>query len=186
MPDKKRIFLYIAILIPVAMILVTAFEVYFHQVSLNPKYNFLYILSKSEYGAGCWLKAKSQFYPETSTDKKETPQPDTDACKTTQFYIYDFSKNTSTAITQDEAKQLKLSPAYQTVSPDGFDISYYCTSSEVLDWPLINVNNLDVCVKKNDYTKRLHLRHYTTGVNGYYNFYFISWILNNNASTPGK
>jgi hypothetical protein len=108
---KKNINLFIAISIPILMILFVAASIYLPGIFIKPKFNFLYSCDNYYYDQYYYVQNEKIIKNETQKSKKEV-----------KLYIYDVIKNINKEISFEEAQNLNLDPNIK--SPDGFEIVY--------------------------------------------------------------
>jgi uncharacterized membrane protein YgcG len=180
MINKKNIPLYIALAVPVLMILLVAAFIYLPGIGQKPKYNFLYMTGGNSYYA-----YGSQQYVVSNGHLVQNPKPYNQYDPTTQpgyvqpdslkphFYVYDVSANTATEVTFDQAaNNYALNSNNQ--SPDGYSLQQGNYSggsflfgggggSDYSSWFLNGHNR----------SRKLNLQ--LTGA-GYDNFQFLGWI----------
>ena|SRR3990167_9635090 len=169
---KKSWFLYLAILIPLLMILITGLGISYYRVEMNPKENFLYYLSKDP-DQFCLDRIKTQFIPNYQSNSflnRTTP------CSPIDLYLYDFSKNTNTKISFEQAKKLTFLSA---LNSNHFWIEQcYTTNPNFIIFDLATENRgyYFVCLTKNNYRKKLNIQIPYGGAGGYFYFQFVGWV----------
>lgn len=184
MEKQNKIFLYIAILIPIFMIVITFFSIHFFKVELHPQYNFIYMINNGD-AYQCWQKMKKEIFPVKSTDQNTSTESGQNIdCSKAKLYEYDFTSKQSKLITLEQARKMKLSPPSQTISPDGFVINTYCYSSDISGWGLYSKSYSSVCIKKDDVRQKLNINYSNDYPDEIYYFYFISWVQDSNVTTP--
>jgi hypothetical protein len=168
----KKANLYLAILIPLLMIIVTTFGILWCQKDLLPENNFLYLASESYEAFYCLEQTRFELIP--GLPKPKAAQPD---CRRTQIYMYDFKTKTSSLINQASAAHLKLSP--NPVAADNYRIDPFYNSDADIIWPFLTGNTYpDLSLSKGPYRKRLNIQQ-----KKYSSLQFIAWI-ENPASHP--
>ena len=114
MINKKNIPLYIALAVPVLMILLVAAFIYFPDLGKHPKYNFVYMTGSDvyyyDYGHGYQVNGGRLVSP--SLTNYNQPEP--------HFYIYDVEKNVATEVTLNQAQNYSLDPT--NTSSDGYTV----------------------------------------------------------------
>ena len=166
---KKQSLLYIAVLIPLFMIIVTMLSLLWYQKDLHPNNDFVYLASESYEAFYCLEQIKSEIYPEQPKPKAHQPN-----CDRAQLYVYHFNTQSSTPITRAEIAKLKLN----LTSPEHYQIEpYYGSGSDFL-WPFINGSYApDFSLVKGQYRKKLSIRTGSLQRN-FYALQFIGWIDN--------
>ena len=164
---KKDYFLYLAILIPIIMIIAVAISVRFYKINFYSQYNFVYAMIDKNNGY-CQKQLLNQLFP-AEYPNKMPPDKKYD-CGNPNFYVYDSRKNTSSPITLNQVTQLKLS---QKQSPDGYFIQYYCNTAFSPDWWWDDHPVYGACLRKGDYQKPLKIINNDTN-----SFFFVGWITN--------
>jgi hypothetical protein len=168
----KKASLYLAVLTPLLMIIITTIGILWSQKDLLPNNNFLYLASESYEAFYCLEQTKFELIP--GQPKPKTVQPD---CRRTHIYIYDFRTKTSSLITQAAAAQLKLSP--EPVSKDHYRIDPSYNADSDFIWPFLTGSTYpDLSLSKGQYRKRLNVQQ-----KNYSSLQFIAWI-ENPASHP--
>ena len=163
----KKASLYLAILIPLFMIIVTTLGVLWHQKDLHPNQNFLYLASESYEAFYCLEQIKFELIP--GQPKPKAAQPD---CRRVQIYMYNFATKTSIPMSMAAAAQLKLSP--NLISDDHYriDPSYNVESHFI--WPLLSGNtHVELSLANGEYRKQLNLQQ-----KKYAYLQFIAWLDN--------
>lgn len=172
MENKNRVYLYIALLIPLIMFGITAISLLFPQETFLPKQDFIYVLGSGNEAYTCVQKIRSQLFPGEYT-AATAPKP-TD-CKDTFLYRYDVTNRSSTLITADEIKNIKLPSKAIMTTDDGYSIIPYCDTSNLSGWTPSNPS-YGICIQKDDKQKRLNITNYVNHSKTFYYFYFISWL----------
>ena len=171
--NRKNIPLYIALAIPVVMIIAIAAFIYLPGATKQPKYNFLYMTGSNVYGYG------SQQYVVSAGHLTQNPQPlpvpvtnyippQNDA----HFYIYNVSTNQATEVSLAQAQSYTLSS--NNTSPDGYtvqqgnsgggDFLFGSGPNDYNNWFL------------NGYNRSRKLNIQTGSPNVPYNFQFLGWV----------
>jgi hypothetical protein len=170
---NKNWFLYIALVIPLAMFGVTAIGVLYPQAEAVPQEDFIY-MAAGHYGAyHCAQDAKAKLLP---ADKEINPAhvpTKVDDCADANLYIYHFRDKSNTKISLADAKLLKLSA--KSESSDGYKIEPYCSSTMYFMWPfdMGSHYHYDICISKDSYQKKINI---PIQENKYNSFQFIAWI----------
>ncbi|RDI44543.1 hypothetical protein [Aquicella lusitana] len=174
---KRNIFLYLAILIPVAMIIITALAVGFYQQKrLQPKFNFVYMLVDSDQ-LGCQQAIEQKLFKEQVTPAGRYPAANTKRCDMVKLYLFNTRTRTSTFITLDQAQQFTfLNKLNRYKSPDGFTLESFCRTDMPLGfWNEMRLENHGVCLRQGKYREKLDLK--PSREEAAY-FIFIGWIDN--------
>lgn len=177
---KESKYLYIAILIPTLMIVITAISVFYYKKELHPQHNFVYMMKNDSDAYQCWSQLKSEIFPKTNTQQTTHSTPPKD-CSSVKFYEYDFANNKSTLVTLAQVKQMKLSDPDNATSADGFKVNNYCYSSDVFGWGFSSRSYYSACIKNGDYQQKLNIDFSNDNSNEYSYLFFVGWILD---STP--
>jgi hypothetical protein len=170
---KQKIYLFIAILIPILMILIVALSVLIPVQKISPAYRFLYALGDNKEPFTCLQNMRWKFFPNKNT--YNFYKIASESCKNVKLFVYDFNTDTPTPITFDAAKKLRLKETLPEA--DYFYISRDCYTGPILGlWSMRSTYN-DVCLAKNDYKRLLNVNpgHSTE----FFYFNFIGWILAN-------
>jgi hypothetical protein len=122
--DKKEIYLFIAILLPIIMILIVAISLLFPVKKLSPKYNFLYVIGDNAEPYTCLQNMAQKFYPKR-TSSYDFYKIDPEKCKKLQLFVYDFKTDSIKPITFADAKKLRIAENLPT-DAGNFYISRYC------------------------------------------------------------
>ena len=121
MINKQKLPLYIALAVPVLMILLVAAFIYLPGFGKKPKVNFLYITGNNvyyyEYGNTGYQVSGGRLVYTPPTVNANYPNPDASA----QFYLYDVAKGQAAAITLQQAQSYQLDPS--NASSDGYTVS---------------------------------------------------------------
>jgi hypothetical protein len=161
----KKASLYLAMLIPLFMIVVTTFGILWYQKDLHPENNFLYLASESYEAFYCQEQIKFELIP-----GQPKPKAAQSHCSRVELYIYDAKTKTSTLISQAAAAHLKLSS--NPISTEGYKVEPSYNSDSDFIWPLLTGNTFpDLSLSKGQYRKRLNVRQ-----KNYVSLQFIAWI----------
>lgn len=122
MINKKNIPLYIALAIPVLMIVLVAAFIYLPGIGQKPKENFVYMTGNAPYyygpgSSGYYVSSGKLIYTPPPTANPPLPKPDT---LQPHFYVYDVAKDQATEITFEQAQNYSLDSS--NTSPDGYTI----------------------------------------------------------------
>lgn len=178
MEFKKENLLHLALAIPVLMIVITIVGVFFFQVQLHPKYNFIYAELSTPTDYACQLQLEYKLHPDSlAKNVKLSGKVATQDCSKTEIYLYDFSKKTSTKLTLEEAENYVLTSQYSQPSPDGFTIQPYCSSGGNMGWWNPGMGGYGVCLRKDNDQQRLNLAEKPKVGTSFHRFYFLGWIL---------
>lgn len=178
---KQNIPLIAGLLIPVLMVVFVAASIYLPKRSLNPQYDFLYTTesypSYTERVGDSYVSHR--YYVDGDTLAEETaPLPTKDGyysadLKKPMFYRYDVKTNTSTKLTLEDAKKLKLNDARK--SPDGLEVVHGSNTGGVFPFFFFDENNYNtVYLKQGNASRKLDI----TADNRYPGITFIAWITN--------
>jgi hypothetical protein len=119
--NKKNLPLYIALAVPVLMILLVAAFIYFPGVGKHPKYNFFYMSGNDVYyygyGQGYQISGGHVIY--------NPPQPPPGQISSIQqvephFYVYDVTTSQSSEISFSQAQKYTIDST--NTSPDGYTV----------------------------------------------------------------
>ena len=176
MINKKNLPLYIALAVPVLMIILVAAFIYLPGIGQKPKYNFVYMSGNNIYDYGY----SSYGYSVQNGHVIYTPQPATNSPAVPpqsqtppQFYLYDTAKNQATELTLQQAQGYNLDPT--NTSSDGYtiqqgngggsDLFFGGTPSDYNSW----------FIKGHNRSWKLNLKMVSSTYN-YYNFRFLGWV----------
>ncbi len=164
---KKNSRLYIALLIPLFMILVTTLTLLWYQKNLHPQHDFVYLASPSFQAFYCQEQIRAELIP-----GQPKPRAHQTNCDQVQLYVYHFKTSTSTPVTAPEAARLKLT----VNSKEQYQIEPYYGSGVDFLWPIMNVAYApDFSLVKGQYRKKLNI-HPDQSHSLYYSLQFIGWI----------
>ena len=174
MINKKNLPLYIALAVPVLMIILVAAFIYLPGIGKHPKYNFVYMSGDSvyyyDYNNGYTVQNSHLVYipptaPNNNYYNQNQQQP--------HFYMYDTSRGEAREISYAEAQSYNLDPT--TTSPDGYkveqgngnggDFFFGGSSGDYNSW----------FIKGHNRSVKLNLKT-VSGVYNYYNFRFLGWV----------
>lgn len=184
MEKNSRIYLYIALVIPVAMIVFTVIFVSLSKTNLHPGHNFIFMLSKDSNPYYCLEQIQTKLFPDNYMQKAVAGNATTD-CSSTKLYQYDFSQNKCIPMTLDAAIQSEPSLPTEVKSADGFMIKSYCGTSTLSGWTPSQLHS-DICITNGIEATRLNISHYPDNANDYNYFYFLGWIQNTDNHTHQK
>jgi len=173
--NKQKLPIYIALAIPVLMIVLVAGFVYFPGLGKNPVYDFVYVSGNSthyygygnqEYTVNNGKLTKNPLPPYLNEPKSVIP-----FASDSHFYLYDTEKETATEISFEQAEGHSLDSS--TESPDGYTIRQGGSSGGFLffDGPSDYMNRYLV-----GYNRKFKLNLKFTGSNYYDDFQFLGWI----------
>ncbi|MDR3642263.1 MAG: hypothetical protein P4L74_01375 [Candidatus Doudnabacteria bacterium] len=120
MINKQKLPLYIALAVPVLMIILVAAFIYMPGAGKHPKYNFLYMTGNSVYdygygSTGYQVSGGRLIYTPPAQTSAYPPVPQTGPVN---FYLYDVAKGQATEVTLAQAQMYTLDPTNS--SPDGY------------------------------------------------------------------
>lgn len=169
---NKNYYLYIALLIPIILVVVTAAGMLFPQNELLPEENFVYLVAE-HYGAfHCGQDLKQKLFADSLNHHVPPLSSDQmNSCASAGLYLYNFKEKSNTKLTLAEAKELLASD--KTESPDGFRLEEYCSSGMYSMWPFEMSSNhhYNVCIQKDTYQKKINI----SPDSKYNSFQFIGW-----------
>jgi hypothetical protein len=182
MTMNRNSLLYIAIAIPLFMVIVTIIGVRFYHVELQPKYNYLYAVLSNTDSYQCEQLITQAIYPQQKFNKLSMPSNLT--CNKPILYIYNFKNKTSTEISPEQAKKLNLSNPQETpTSPDGYRMQRYCSNYSGSWWWEMSIS--DTCLKKDTLQTRIILKKYSDQEN-YTRRVLLGWVLSNEPGKNGR
>lgn len=155
--DNRKIYLYLAILIPIVMIIIIAISVVSFSHTIYPKYKFLYGNIKKQNYYACLQKFKSELLgtPNPTPFRGQQQKPVT--CEQPTLYVYDFTNKTSTKVTFEEAKQFIIKDNDDDL--DGFRVSSFCNLGSPLGWWWSDDSyNGNLCLRQKGYQERLNIK----------------------------
>jgi hypothetical protein len=170
--NKKNLPLYIALAVPVLMILLVAAFIYFPGIGKHPKHNFLYLSGNDVYyyGSGQGYQVSGGhlvFNPPSAASAPsyyaQQGQP--------HFYIYDVAKNEATEVSLAEAQSYTLDPT--NTSSDGYTIQQGNGGGSDFLFGGGGGDYTSWFIKGNNRAIKLNLK--LTG-SSYSNFRFLGWI----------
>jgi hypothetical protein len=169
--NKQQKYLFMAILIPILMILIIAFSLLIPVKKITPMYNFLYAIGDSSESFTCLQNTMAKFFPKTVNIDFYKVEPG--SCKKVRLFVYDFNNDSTQPIAFEDAKKLHLKQNL-TSDSENFYVSRDCyTGPDLGLWSMRSTYN-DVCLVKGDYKRLLNV--YPEHTSGFY-FISIGWIL---------
>lgn len=179
MINRKNLPLYIALAVPVAMILLVAAFIYLPGVGASPKYNFVYMTGNNSYygyglqqyqvNGGRLVKNPPPPLQNSQPYNYAPPIPDSAQVR---FYVYDVGKNSAEEVSFDQAAALKLDSS--NTSPDNYVIQRGNGGGDFLFGGVSGDYN-SWFIKGHNRSKKLNLK-LTGGTDYYYNFQFLGWV----------
>lgn len=171
----KNVVLWVALAIPVLMVLFVAGSIYLPQRGVEaPKYDFIYTLRNYsdgyEYSVGASGKLVRDKLPDENVAK---PIPVGVASAPTRFFRYDVKTNTSRELKFEEVAALKLDNT--STAPDGYELRRGGQSGGVFPFIFSEGNYDDQFLVKGNHSLKLELKKIT---DPYYSpFQFMGWVL---------
>jgi hypothetical protein len=117
--NKQKLPLVIAISLPIIMIVIVAISMHIPRIAAKPQHNFVYAIGEDMayryYSVQNGMITQTDHTPpyyQTHPADMKYPEP--------KLYLYDVSKDTSTALSLADAQRLRLDS--NAKSPDGFEI----------------------------------------------------------------
>ena len=169
MINKKHLPLYIALAVPILMILLVWAFIYLPSIGKSPRHNFLYVTGNNIYDVQRQYPIIGGHLTYNPTAYQPYYNPPTDV----HFYLYDVAKNESTEITLGQAQSYTLDPSY--TSDDGYTIQQGSGGS---DFPFGGATRdyNSWFLKGHNRSQKLNLK--LTAGTQYYpgNFQFLGWI----------
>lgn len=174
--NKKNIPLYIALAVPVLMILLVAGMIYLPGLTKSPKYNFLYMSGSNSYYYGSREYSVNDGYLVHNELPTSTNPSYYNYGKTSQpkFYVYDVAKGVSEEVSFAEAQKYKMDSSNTSV--DGYIIQQGNSGGGGFLFGGISGEYNSWFIKGHNRSRKLNLK-----LNGpdYYNFQFLGWVTNN-------
>ncbi len=171
MKNKEKIPLFIALSIPILMVLFLAASIYLPALGVQPKTNFLYSqgdeYSRTKYYVqDNHLLQRAVEYPEHFRAKKEV-----------RIFIYDVHKRESREIPYEQAQSLVLDSRVK--SPDGFEvITDHSGGYDMFPFFYSRLNYGEKYLKKGNYSRKLEINQEDSSRYYYgHGFNFIGWII---------
>jgi len=179
MTSKRNTLLYIAIGLPLLMILIIVIDVLFFSMNKYPKDNFLYAITTTNNAMNfyyCKDEIKKQFRTDyTVMHPKDATLKD---CKSYHLYVYDVKTLKRSPIAMKDALQLSKTHILKDQSEDGFTLSESCDTS----YPIWGIGSdyylRNLCLMNKDYRKRINPKTILSGEDNMERFVFIGWITN--------
>lgn len=165
MRKSNNFYLFLALFLPLLMILITAVNMVFFKAELRPKYNFIYMVTTDYYDGSCMQALKKSVYADNPLPKISKPSA---TCKPAKLYLYDFSTKQSKEVSLQQVRTMQLSSKAKALSPDGFLITYNCYNSDFPLWDLLISSNPLMCLQKDGIKQKIK------NISSYYS-YFIGW-----------
>ena len=172
--NHQHKYLFIAIIIPILMIVIVAFSLFIPIKKITPKYNFLYAMNDRSESFTCLQNIMAKFFPKTMNINFYKIDPG--MCKRIQLYIYDFSRDSTQSITFEQAKKLNLKENLNS-DTENIYISRNCYNGPDLGLWSMRSTDEEVCLVKGDYKQLVNIDPEHTKQN----FIFIGWILSETA-----
>ena len=171
--NKKNLPLYIALAIPVLMILVVAGFIYLPGLGKKPQYNFLYMTGSNSYYYYGDREYSVTNRHLTHNELPTSTQPSNyKPVGEPHFYVYDTAKDTATEINFAQAQAYRLDSS--NTSPDGYTVERGNYSGGGLFFGGISGDYNSWFIKGHNRSRKLNLK--LTGPD-YYNFQFLGWVV---------
>ena len=174
---NRNISLIAGLSLPVLLILVIAFNIYWPRLWMAPpKTNFIYALSADYYPAKEYFVENSKIAQRDKTypNQGNVPQPSGNI----KLFLHDVATNKSREVTFEEAQRFKLDGNY--TSPDGFQISYATGGGDGI-FSFLFYSSRDYnshIIKKDNYSRKLDLAEPYLDYSYYYNrASLIGWVI---------
>lgn len=173
MLNKRNLPLYIALAIPVLMIVLVAAFIYLPNMGKKPQYNFVYMTGNG------YLPYGGQEYSVSNGHLVQNPSPLDNSAPNVppkpvvplgqpHFYVYDVTANSANEVSFQQAQALTLDPS--NLSPDGYTLDrgnsgdfLFSGPSDYNTWYL----------KGHNHSSKLNVK--VVG-NDYYNLQFLGWV----------
>ena len=165
MINRKNIPLYVALAIPVIMIIVIAIAIYAPGIGKGPKINFLY---SSGYGYLVSLGHVTKVTSPIAYPPVTQPLPQ-------QLYLYNVTTNQSQEISLADAEKLSIDPSAQ--SADGYSIEQG-NSGGSFPFGGYNGDYNTWYIKGYNRAIKLNLKLNASNPYNYNQFQFVGWINN--------
>ena len=178
--NKKDISLYIALSIPVLIVVVLALVIYVPRYTTKkPAYNFIYSRADDRYYPSSSEYSVRQGEITVETIPTPIPAPNERlmapvASQEPRLFLYDVSANSEKEISLEDAKQLTLDDS--TISPDGFTVERGGQGGGVFPFFMDNGDYNSLYLSKGSYNVRLNINSSDFN-NSLYNVRFIGWVL---------
>lgn len=169
---KQRIYLFIAIFIPILMILAITFSLFIPVEKIMPPYNLLYATGNRFESYTCLQNTMAKLFPKKMNNDFYKVEPG--HCNSVKLFVYDFKNDKSTPFTFAQAKKLHLRENLKTDS-GYFYVSKDCYTGPDLGLWSMRSNFNDVCLAQGKYKRLLNIKYGSSKED----FYFISigWII---------
>ena len=179
MLNKKNLPLYIALCIPVVMIVIIAAAIYLPGLGKKPQYNFIYATGENVdyyyYGSDfIYVVRDDKVVKVDRTPNPNAPRPinNNQNIVEPKLYLYDVVKNQSTELTLFQTQQYTLNTS--NTSPDGFTVERgnYSDGGFPFDGGSGDYNHW--YLKGHNRSRQLNLA--LSGFDIYNNFQFLGWV----------
>ncbi len=170
----KNMVLWVALAIPVLMILFVAAAIYIPQRGITaPQYNFVYALRNYSDGYEYTVVDGKLTRREISDPNTIKPTPAETRFAPTRFFLYDVTHSTSQELAFEEAQKLTLDN--NVTSPDGYEMKRGGEGGGVFPFFFSEGNyNTQYLVKGN---RAIKLELKEIGEPYYYNQSFFGWVI---------
>ena len=173
---QKAHFLYLAIAIPLVMLLSTLIGVFLYHVDLEPQYDFVYAIFSNYDSNLCEQNLTAELTSKIpGTTVKMKPLAAKNVCKNLKLYLYKSASDRVIELSELQADNYLISKPSSPTSPDGFRINEYCNSKSTVGW-WGDLNLRQLCLEKGEAQKRLNIQGLTQPTYKS-RFFFIGWVL---------
>ena len=172
---KKNIPLIIAACIPVVMIIVVALIVYIPRLTLNPQYDFLYVVDNQHYQSNgfYYVVTDGKVIQREIVTQNNTPVVPTNYSRP-QLYIFDTETNTSRGVSLEELENTIIDS--HELSPDEFHIENNRGHNGIFEL-FGSRNSRDSMILQKGSGAGIPITLQTVHSN-YYNVDILGWIIN--------
>jgi hypothetical protein len=170
MEARKNVSLWVAIALPIALILLVAVSIYLPRFFAKPQYNFVYALGVG-YGDS-YTVLGNKLVENTST---MAVAPGAIPPPASQLYLYNVSQNQSQEISFANAEALSFYPYAQ--SQDGFTVVQGGGDGGMFPFYSSGENYNDYYLTGHGLSKQLNIPN-QTGLAPYNQFIFLGWVNN--------
>ncbi len=173
MMNKKNLPLYIALAVPLLMILLVAAFIYLPGIGKKPQINFLYMTGTNIYsGYGQReYQVKGGHLVDIPIPPPATPQPYYQPSEV-HFFVYNVSTDQASEVTLAQAEAYQLDPSNQ--SADGFTVERGNGGGGDPFFGSVGNDYNSWFIKGHNRSWKLNLK--LTGGSYYDNFQFLGWI----------
>lgn len=167
---KKNLPLYIALALPVIIIVAIALAIYIPGRNFSPSHNFLYVTGQGVSYSGEFSVSGGHVQDNLQNPLNGFPPP----MKTgpMQFYVYDVVKKQASEVTFAQAQKLQLDIG--PTSSDGYEVTNGNSGGGFFFFGANSSDYYNHYIRGHNRSEQLNLK--LSGTPTYDNFQFLGWI----------